>query len=119
MGISVLAIILISLLHGNLAAEDVGIIVNSIMGLAGALFYLIPDRLGAVTLTAKLGETNDAPLPPIELVGQSQAGWVDADFGDGRGRPDPAADQLHQSMPAGSDPDPSRPVADDFPGWGS
>lgn len=116
-GISVLAIIVISLLSGNLTAEDVGTIVTSITGLAGALFYLIPDRLGAVTLTAERGETNGALSSPIELVGQSQAGWADAESSDGRSRPCPVADQLRQPVPSGGRSDPAQPMADNFPGW--
>lgn len=96
MGISVLAIILISLLHGNLTADDVGIIVNSIMGLAGALFYIIPDRLGAVTLTAERGETNGEPLPPINLIAESQAIRTDDDLRLRPGDNHPDSDRMPQ-----------------------
>lgn len=53
--------------------------------------------------------------PPIELIGRAGV----ADGADPVVDRRAAADQLRQSVPPGSHPDPSRPVADDFPGWGS
>ena len=100
----------IILAGGSWAAIHPGqaeLLVPVCMGIAGFIGSFFPDLLGAPREN----------LPPIELVGQSQSSLADADFGDGRSHPDPAADQLRP---------PVRPIHntdeaadDDFPGWGS
>ncbi len=105
-GASVAAVVAITLLRGDLTAADVGIIAAGISGLDAVLKCFIPDQLG---------QTSD--LPPIDLVGQSQAVRPEGDAGlrPGDGAADP--DQLRQSVPAGGRPDPSRPEANDCPGF--
>lgn len=107
-GASVAAVVAITLLRGDLTAADVGIIAAGISGLDAVLKYFIPD---------KLGNTNRDDIPPIDLVGQSQAVRPEGDAGlrPGDGAADP--DQLRQSVPAGGRPDPSRPEANDCPGF--
>ena len=106
-GASIAAVVAITVLRGDLTAADVGYIAAGVSGLDAVLKYFIPDQLGV---------SDD--LPPIDLIGKSQAGRADAQPCPGPGNTGSAADQLRQ---------PVRPVhntdeaADnsDFPGWGS
>ncbi len=109
-GVSVAAVAGITLLRGDLTAADVGIIATGISGLNAVLAYFIPDNLGPA---------HDDILPPIDLVGESQAVRADDGLRRRTGDRHPDSDRLPQRA--------VRPVhntdeaADrlNFPGWGS
>lgn len=109
-GASAAAVVAITLLRGDLTATDVGVIAAGISGLDAVLKYFIPDELGQ-------SQTDD--LPPIALVGESQAVRADDGLRRRAGDSHPHPDRMPQR--------PVRPVhntseaADnsDFPGWGS
>ena len=105
-GVSVAAVVAITLLRGDLTAADVGYIAAGVSGLDAVLKYFIPDQLGVYD-----------DLPPIDLIGKSQAVRPEGDAGlrpsDGAADPE----QLRQPVPAGGRPDPSRPEANDCPGF--
>jgi len=85
------------------------------MAVAG-LKYFIPD---------KLGNANRDDIPPIELVGKSQAVRPNGDAGLRPGDSDTHPDRLPQSpmrhvdYPVRHNTDESADIGNDFPGWGS
>ena len=111
-GVSVAAVVGITLLRGDLTATDVGIIATGISGLHAVLAYFIPDQLG---------KTNG--LPPIDLVAKSQAGWADGDSRRSAGDSHPDPDRVPQRAvrPVDYPVHNTDEAADrsDFPGWGS
>ena len=85
---------------------------------------LSPDLWESITalgmaVAGLIGVLTRDELPPIDLVGQSQAGCADGDAGLCHSHAPPDSDQLRPSVRPGSHPDPPQPMADDFPGWGS
>jgi hypothetical protein len=59
-------------------------------------------------------------LPPIDLIGKSQAGWADAQPSPSPVRTDPAADQLRRPVrPHSNTVESTDHDGADFPGWGS
>ena len=58
-------------------------------------------------------------LPPIDLIGKSQAGRADAQPGPGPGNAGYAADQLRQPVRAVHNTDEAADDENNFPGWGS
>lgn len=110
-GASAAAVVVITLLRGDLTATDIGIIAAGISGMDAVLKYFIPDQLGAPAHA----------LPPIDLVAESQTVRVD----DGLRR---RASDRHPD-PDGLPQQPVRPHCNtveatdhdgaDFPGWGS
>lgn len=108
-GISVIAVVGITLLRGDLTAADAGIIATGISGLNAVLAYVIPDRLGSVTLTSQESEIHGGSLlPPIELQGHA-----DADFGADAGRVRVSSDRPDRRASAPDDA-PAPPERD---GW--
>lgn len=107
MGIaSILAIVGITCLRGDLSIEDVGIIAAGISGLDATLKYIVPDKLSRSNGKA-------SALPSITLVGQSES-VPDPTAG-------PVADELHSvahPMPPSSGPVPwPGPGGNPPPGW--
>jgi hypothetical protein len=119
-GASVAAVVAITLLRGDLTAADVGIIAAGISGLDAVLKYFIPDKLGP----DKLGNANRDDIPPIDLIGKSQAVRPEGDAGlrpsDGAADPE----QLRQPVrpvdyPVRHNTDGAADDENNFPGWGS
>ena len=107
----------IILAGGSWAAIHPGqaeLLVPVCMGIAGFIGSFFPDLLGAPREN----------LPPIDLVGQSQAGRADAQPGPGPGNAGYAADQLRQPVrpvdyPVRHNTDEAAEDDNNFPGWGS
>ena len=115
-GVSVAAVVAITLLRGDLTAADVGIIAAGISGLDAVLKYFIPDKLGP----DKLGNANRDDIPPIDLIGKSQAVRSNDGFRRRIGDSDTHPDRLPQrAVRAVHNTDEAADDENNFPGWGS